>query len=202
MKLRAITNPTTHLARALIEEARKRGITSHFALAKVIGVNEESALGVLQGSRPNLRTVKRYKSFLKVPNFQKLVYEISDKNARRPDDSALEPASQISLSTRLKQAIDEINGSLVKFREIYQDISRIEDDSLLDEILHADRKTLVAILQLLRISSGKAAQVQQAAEIHEPHALPQTEAPAIQPVKSAKNTKQTTRTIRHPNATA
>lgn len=55
---------SSSLARSLLIAAKKLGISNHFTLAKYMGVDEDSVLGVLYGGRPNSRTAERYKTFI------------------------------------------------------------------------------------------------------------------------------------------
>lgn len=54
----------SRLARSLLLAAKSEGISNHFALAKRIGVDQDSVVAVLKGGRPNTRTAERYKAFL------------------------------------------------------------------------------------------------------------------------------------------
>lgn len=72
MQLRFIRRHQSDLARLLLQEARRRGLTTTFALAGAIKVDPDSVTAVLEGGRPNARTVQRYRSFLRLSTEQLL----------------------------------------------------------------------------------------------------------------------------------
>jgi len=72
MQLRFIRRHPSDLARLLLQEARRRGLTTTFALAGAIKVDPDSVTAVLDGGRPNARTVSRYRAFLRLSTEQLL----------------------------------------------------------------------------------------------------------------------------------
>ncbi len=70
MQLRFIRRHPSDLARLLLLEARRRGLTTTFALAQAIKVDPDSVTVVLAGGRPNARTVNRYRAFLRLSTEQ------------------------------------------------------------------------------------------------------------------------------------
>jgi hypothetical protein len=72
MQLRFIRRHPSDLARLLLQEARRRGLTTTFALAGAIKVDPDSVTAVLDGGRPNARTVQRYRAFLRLSTEQVL----------------------------------------------------------------------------------------------------------------------------------
>ncbi len=92
MQLRFIRRHPSDLSRLLLQEARRRGLATTFALATAIKVDPDSVSAVLAGGRPNARTVQRYRSFLRLSTEQLL--QLKDNVLPEQILSLVQPASR------------------------------------------------------------------------------------------------------------
>jgi hypothetical protein len=121
MQLRFIRRHPSDLARLLLQEARRRGLTTTFALAQVIKVDPDSVTAVLAGGRPNARTVQRYRSFLRLSTEQLL--QLKDNALPAQILALVQPNRHADLRQPLHDATD-VTQEIVALRRQLQGLAR------------------------------------------------------------------------------
>ncbi len=120
MQLRFIRRHPSDLARLLLQEARRRGLTTTFALAQAVKVDPDSVTAVLSGGRPNARTVSRYRAFLRLSSEQLL--QLKDNVLPAQILSLVQPKGRADQHPPLMDATD-FTQELVELRQLLQDVA-------------------------------------------------------------------------------
>jgi hypothetical protein len=136
MQLRFIRRHPSDLARLLLQEARRRGLATTFALAQAIRVDPDSVTAVIQGGRPNARTVSRYRAFLRLSSEQLL--QLKDNVLPAQILALVQPKRQADLLPPPPDATG-ITRELVALRQLLQDMVRAVAE-LGEQITTVDRR--------------------------------------------------------------
>ena len=168
---------SSRFARALLKAAKQLNIDNHFALAKRIKVDSDSVKTILNGGRPNVRTLPRYQDFIKEVTGE-IVDDASEPTRfflrktgnRRPATlPQVTPRSDLSLHnqlTNLAQVISEFG----RLGEALQQQSQLasanldallirakslDNDPIMRELLEMDSETRATMSQLLKLLKAK-----------------------------------------------
>jgi hypothetical protein len=136
MQLRFIRRHPSDLARLLLQEARRRGLLTTFALAQAIKVDPDSVTAVLDGGRPNARTVSRYRAFLRLSSEQLL--QLKDNVLPAQILALVQPRRRAARQPPLIDATDFAQ-ELVELRQLLQGVVR-SVSALGEEIRTVDQR--------------------------------------------------------------